>query len=119
MKLDTGVFQWKSTEQIYPFEKADDGSTLYCKQIVAASLPASAGWYSLGAVGISDARLVHRIEGIANQGTDVYDAFSLPYTYPQAQNNELGVRYYNGNIEVNVNTNYSAYNAKIRIIYKK
>lgn len=26
-------FQWSSTEQAWPFEKAADGSTLYCKEL--------------------------------------------------------------------------------------
>ena len=26
-------FQWSSEEQVWPFEKASDGSTLYCKEI--------------------------------------------------------------------------------------
>jgi hypothetical protein len=32
------AFQWSTSEQVYPFEKASDGSTLYCKEITAGAL---------------------------------------------------------------------------------
>lgn len=34
-------FQWSETEQVYPFEKASDGSTLYCKEVYAGNLAAN------------------------------------------------------------------------------
>jgi hypothetical protein len=42
MKLNNaGIssFQWSTSEQIWPFEKASDGSTLYCKQVSFGALP--------------------------------------------------------------------------------
>jgi hypothetical protein len=35
----SSTFQWSTSEQVWPFEKASDGSTLYAKQINFGSLP--------------------------------------------------------------------------------
>ena len=32
-------FQWSEDEQVWPFEKASDGSTLYCKEVDFGNLP--------------------------------------------------------------------------------
>ena len=32
-------FQWSEDEQVWPFEKAKDGSTLYCKEVDFGALP--------------------------------------------------------------------------------
>jgi len=36
-------FQWSTDEQVYPFEKASDGSTLYCKEVSIGDMPVG-GW---------------------------------------------------------------------------
>ena len=32
-------FQWSTSEQVYPFETASDGSTLYCKEVDLGLMP--------------------------------------------------------------------------------
>lgn len=33
------TFQWSTSEQVWPFEKAADGSTLYCKEVSLGQFP--------------------------------------------------------------------------------
>jgi hypothetical protein len=39
IKLNNSNFTWSANEQVYPFEKASDGSTLYCKEVYCGVLP--------------------------------------------------------------------------------
>jgi hypothetical protein len=36
-------FQWSTSEQVWPFEKSANGSTLYCKQVNIGDMPVG-GW---------------------------------------------------------------------------
>jgi hypothetical protein len=36
-----GVFEWSTTEQVWPFEKDINGNTLYCKEVDLGALPNS------------------------------------------------------------------------------
>jgi hypothetical protein len=43
---NTPAFRWSSSEQVYPFEVANDGSTLYCKYYDLGAMPNS-GWKTI------------------------------------------------------------------------
>ena len=74
-------FQWGALEQVWPFEKAADGSTLYCKEIAFGSLPA-AGVKTV-AHGLSDISKLHFISAIAyHPGANVIAPLSLAYGAP-------------------------------------
>jgi hypothetical protein len=78
------AFQWSSSEQVYPFEKAADGSTLYCKEINfgawpnngTKSVPHGITW-----IGGFDTTKLHRIEGRVWNDTATWVA-CIPYAHP-------------------------------------
>jgi hypothetical protein len=57
-------FTWSTSEQVWPFEKAADGSTLYCKEIDCGYL-GNSGWKST-AHNLGAFELVHSILGVGN-----------------------------------------------------
>lgn len=77
--IGEGQFQWSSSEQIWPFEKALDGSVMYCKQVDFGFLP-NAGQKNVahGIVSLDDSK-VHLITGVAD-GAD--ESFTLGRAYP-------------------------------------
>lgn len=50
-------FTWSASEQVYPFEKATDGSTLYCKEYNLGNLPNTGT--SSTALGFSTEKIYH------------------------------------------------------------
>lgn len=110
-------FIWSSKEQVYPLEKAADGSTLYCKEIYAGSLPNNG--VKLAAHGIASIALgkVHKLSGVA------IDTSNLVIPLPSAStSNGYNVVLALTPTDVYIATaqNYSAYTVtKIRIIYAK
>jgi hypothetical protein len=68
------AFQWSTSEQVYPLEKALDGSTLYCKQIDTGALPNNT--YKTVAHGISNLNpdvKMHRLEAFgSNSANDMF-----------------------------------------------
>jgi hypothetical protein len=119
----TQAFQWSASEQVYPFEKASDGSTLYCKEIYFGTLP-DTGSKSV-AHNISPSLTpskVHAFYGILSNDS-LGDVYQLGFASQASQFGAPIVLVFLGvNVNVYTGTAYYANNghtAKIRIIYAK
>ena len=55
-------FQWSEDEQVWPFEKANDGSTLYCKEVDCGAGPNNGYSYTN--------------HGIANIGENYFNSYA-------------------------------------------
>lgn len=113
-------FTWSTSEQVYPFEKAPNGATLYCKKINLGNLPNS---------GYKD--IAHGISGF-NAGDDTFffdaimklsatDSQTLPLTFVSDSQISYQIFCYISGANVGISTaiNYSSYTAIARLIYKK
>jgi len=104
-------FQWSTSEQIWPFEKADDGSALYCKRIDFGNLPA-----------IGTKHVAHGISGFIESNVFKFDVlWSSPATTAAWS---YGAYYQNFQVDAtncrcDNNMNLSSFIATIRMIYKK
>ena len=69
IKLSTTSFKWSTSEQVYPFQLADDGSPLYCKQIDMGLVP-NAGIKQLShGIPSLDLTKIFHISGSANSSS--------------------------------------------------
>jgi hypothetical protein len=114
-----GSFTWTTSEQVWPFEKHDDGSTLYAKQINFGSLPV-----------YGTKNVAHGISNF-NAGNDLFflDAIrKINSTYymqipnPRVDNMDFQIGHAgvtNTNVYLWSGYDYSANTAIIRMIYKK
>jgi len=116
-------FQWSTSEQIYPFERALDGSTLYCKYISAGAMPNS-GWASIAhnIPNWSPSKL-HRMNIYCYSANDQGSPSHVPLPYNDSNGNASGVMVYGLTI-INLfsKTNYysaNGYAAHIYLIYSK
>ena len=111
------TFQWSNSEQVWPLEKADDGSTLFCKLIEMGLLPNN-GIKSVahGLTLVSGGTKMFSIRGIAYYTEAATQEEPMP-------NNGAGDDFYIWIDETNVNVkcpgNRSQYNGKIKLIYAK
>jgi len=79
-------FTWKTTEQVYPFEKASDGSTLYCKEVNCGTLPNNGQQevaHNITFSPFSNTKL-HSLTGRITATTDPGWTGVIPYTHPGA-----------------------------------
>jgi hypothetical protein len=114
-------FQWSTSEQVWPFEKASDGSTLYCKEISLGAMP-NAG----------SKNVAHSITGLAASDVFSFTGFAYDENYegnilvqqlpwPAAGNEPYEIQFYlyGANIVIYCASNISASSGVARIIYKK
>jgi hypothetical protein len=113
----TPAFQWSSSEQVYPFEKADNGAALYCKQIDFGALPNNGSKNVAHNVPSLDKTKVYRIYG-RWYSTSVNQAYVLPYVDTNSSYN-VNCMVYGDNVTCSCANNLSASYAYVRIIYAK
>lgn len=69
-------FQWSTSEQVWPFEKAIDGSTLYCRQVSIATLP-NYGTVTVAVTGVVPTK-IFRIVAFKRRKVADYDTYCIP-----------------------------------------
>lgn len=113
MKLNG--FQWLRREQIWPFEKAQDGKTLYCKEVYIGTVPNSGGSYLHGIENFSSLFLVTGAERhVANNFWR-----PVPLAYPSAIGS-LGINMNSTHVGVETNADWSGHgDLVVRLIYTK
>lgn len=109
------TFQWSSFEQVYPLEKAFDGSTLYCKEIDLGFLTNRGGRVVAHGIVNYSASKIHNIGGtIYNTiGSDAVSLNSLAYGGNFCILDHTNVNVYTPNADM------SKYKCKVRLIYSK
>lgn len=110
----TQKFQWSTSEQVWPFEKAADGSTLYCKQVNFGTLPNNGTKTTAHNISSLTLSKVNRFYGAATDGT------YLQYL-PQSNGSTYDVVFALTATDIYITTfaNYSSYSAVVYIIYSK
>jgi hypothetical protein len=63
-------FQWSTSEQVYPFERASDGSVLYCKEINMGALPNTGNLQVAHGISNFDPAKIHSIDGLKRNSAD-------------------------------------------------
>ena len=111
-------FQWSEDEQVWPFEKAKDGSTLYCTEVDFGALPNN------GTKFISIVDHIPSLNGknawshvfnyTFSYGASDFDTFRKYHSL-----SVLGTFLEAGDIGVVTNFDYSAITGIFRVIYKK
>ena len=112
------TFQWSTSEQVWPFEKASNGATLYCKEVNLGNLP------TYGAKNVA-----HGISNF-NAGDDLFRLIGLrkisstywmpaPHPYPGALQFQIRLGVSGANIFIWDGYDYSSNTAIARLIYKK
>lgn len=111
-------FTWSTSEQVWPFEKASDGSTLYCLQSAPIVLPNNGySTWAHGILNLSGAK-VHRFEdsiyvsaggGSVMRLSDMNNGSNTMYCFVDGDN--FGFRIYQ--------ENFSGYTGIIKLIYAK
>jgi hypothetical protein len=110
-------FQWSTSEQVYPFEKASNGDTLYCKEINFGTFPNG-----------GNKSVAHGISGLVDN--KVFDFYGMGYA--TGGDSSVKVPYvdtnptYNINMSVNstnvvmsCNGDFSTYSGIAKVIYAK
>lgn len=111
-------FQWTTSEQVWPFEKAADGSTLYCKESTALTLPNNGYTYWAHNISGFSRSKVHILKDIvwytssgqAWEMSDLANANAGNH-YKYADSTNFVFRVYNQDM--------SGYTGRIRCIYWK
>ena len=107
-------FQWSEDEQVWPFEKASDGSTLYCKEYKnVGQMPNTGAMYiAHGLPGdIEDYILYKATVSISNSSGE------LRYTFPHFSS-MVGLTPVG--LDIYTTTNWSVYSGdRVRIIYSR
>lgn len=117
------VFQWSTSEQVWPFEKASNGSTLYAKEINFGSLPDTGVKQVAHNISNLLPSKVHNFYGIASNDSNPGADSVLQLGYASAPNmwsNPIVLEADNNYINVITGASWPAsYTGKIRIIYAK
>ena len=107
-------FQWSSSEQVWPFEKAADGSTLYCKKIDGGAMPNTGSKFVEHNLGDPTKVYVHRLQGMIRSVTESGKyQYALPNDWGNLTIMDEYVQFWMAN------NNMSDYNGFANIIYKK
>jgi hypothetical protein len=110
------AFQWSASEQIWPFEKAVDGSVLYCKEVDCGAMPNNGTKSVAHNIASFPYTKVHRLENIIwnPSGADVR-------TFADAGSGQFQGYIYLDDNNINVRTlqDWTFQNLKVRIIYAK
>lgn len=111
-------FQWSNTEQVYPFEKASDGSALYCKEINVGNLTnGSSKSVSHGISNFHGSKL-HSITGTVYRDLPGGESHTIMLNCPGFGG--VGVNVYGSAISVDTpGADFSMYTCVARIIYRK
>jgi len=103
-------FQWSTDEQVYPFEKASDGSTLYCKEVDGGAMPNTGSKFVAHGLGDVTAINFYLITARVKNGE---------YNY-QFPNNDANVAVEGNYVQFFTGGwNASAYTGVARLIYSK
>jgi len=108
-------FQWSSDEQVWPFERASDGSTLYCKEVDCGSLPNS-GFKGVSH-GILDLKEMVLLMGAVSNGA-LTDFRPVPYvstTTPASMDFSMSTT----SILLYTGMDRTGFNASVRLLYTK
>ena len=111
--VDNYGFQWSTSEQVWPFEKASDGSTLYCKEFQnQGALPNTGNMYI--AHGLGDTSSFVLVRGSC-------EARGVGGGYQQLVPNAYStISFTPSGLEIHTTTNMSGYSAyRTKIIYAK
>lgn len=109
----TPAFQWSTLEQVYPFEKASNGDTLYCKEISLGTMP-NTGTKTVAHGLATSAAKTKRILGWATNGTA-----TLPLCFYYAYSLGISVEIQAANISIRTDMDWSAYSGVLQVIYAK
>jgi hypothetical protein len=113
----TQAFQWSTSEQVYPFEKASDGSTLYCKEINFGAFP-NGGNKSVahGISGLVDNKVFNYYGmGYATGGDS---AVKVPYVDTNPTYN-IHMAVNSTTVVMSCNGDFSTYSGIAKVIYAK
>jgi len=111
------AFQWSTSEQVYPFEKADDGSTLYAKRYDMGALPNTGTKDVALGIGNPAGPKIHRlyIKAMAPDGTYT----TLNYASPGYANFAIAFQVVGQYIRLITAADYSGWtDTKLYLIYK-
>ena len=111
-------FQWSEDEQVWPFEKRPDGSTLYCKYIDFGPLPNTV--MSTVAHGVSNIDLFDIKANCYYPDKSFQDNREpLPIVHSSFVTSQVNLSVNDTNVRMECSSNRSAQAGLIRIIYAK
>lgn len=111
------AFQWSSSEQVYPFEKAIDGSTLYCK-LIACTVPNSGHADTAHNISGFVPSKVHSLKAILKQ-SGYSNCYMLPLAHPTSLAAQIMVYCDTNYIGIDDATNWSVFTCYVQLIYAK
>jgi hypothetical protein len=109
------AFQWSSEEQVYPLERASDGSVLYCKEIEMGFLACRGGRSVPHGISNYDGKKLHIISGtIYNTvGSDAVAINSMAYGGNFCILDSVNVSVFTPT------TDWTTYKCTVRLVYSK
>lgn len=108
-------FQWSTSEQIWPYEIAGDGSTLYCKQINAGTMPNN-GTLEV-AHNIADPKKIFKVE-VFMVSDSLNRWYPLPYS-TLVDSQGLSIYTTDTKLGFSCSNDWSAFSGVAKIIYDK
>jgi hypothetical protein len=111
------AFQWSTSEQVWPFEKARDGSTLYCKEIDFGALPNNGTKSVAHNIGHNNKSSIHDFRGLIYGTGDNINPFEKGSI--TLLSSQIVGRMDLTNITVQDGFDWSAATAVFRVWYKK
>lgn len=111
------AFAWSTSEQVYPFEKDTDGSTLYCKYFQVSY----SGTYGAWAHGISNSNgsKVRRVFGQMIGNAGMSESRPLPFVSSNYSTNSVGIKADGTNIILESAASYPSVTCNLFMIYAK
>lgn len=107
-------FTWSTSEQVYPFEKSSDGSTLYCKEIDCGAGP------NAGVKDVAHNIPSHSIGNLFDISLMVVAPGSWDTRFPQfSDGNRIDYYVTTANIHIITVADWTEVNLTAKIIYKK
>jgi len=112
----TPAFQWSTSEQVWPFEKAADGSTLYCKEVACGGMPNNGSVQTAHNIANFTASKVYSYFGYARDVTG-QNVITLPSSFP---GNTIACWLTATNVYIYNTQDWSSYStSSVKIIYSK
>jgi len=114
IKLSVAEFKWKTTEQVYPFEKGATGETLFCKKFTFTNFTRTLNIPH----GVGAETNIYRMFGDISNAS----GYGCPLPAVQYQSFEYAINFshYNGNISIQSGADHSGgYSGNVYLIYKK
>lgn len=110
---------WSSKEQVYPFEKAEDGSTIYCKKIDFGTPPnTGTKTVSHGISGVDSDNFI-RFWGVMQGTASPFAANPIPYSHPALTCYAVKLVIQPTFVEMQTGWHWNDHYAYIYLIYKK